>query len=95
MTTSGKRFSVAGSARAPLAGASELGPANPNEIVDVTIRLRSRAGKKPAIDAAEFKKPIGARKILSRKEFEQVHGADRGDIDRVATFAREHKLTVK
>ncbi len=95
MTNPNKRFSVAGSERAPLAGARDLGPANPKEMVDVTIRLRSRAGKKPALDAAEFSKPIAARKILSRKEFEQAHGADRKDIERIEAFAREHKLTVK
>ena len=76
-------------------GAREIGPANPNETVDVTIRLRSRAGKKPIVTADEFTKPIEKRTILSRKEFEQRHGADPESIARVESFAREHKLTVK
>jgi kumamolisin len=63
--------------------------------VDVTIRLRSRAGKKPIVNAAEFTKPIEKRTILSRKEFEQRHGADPDSITRVESFARQHKLTVK
>jgi kumamolisin len=85
MSTPKNRVPIAGSERAPLEGAREIGPANPNETVDVTIRLRSRAGKKP----------IAERTALSRKEFEQRYGADPESIARVEAFAREHKLTVK
>jgi kumamolisin len=95
MSTPKKTLAIAGSERAPLPGAREIGPANPNENVDVTIRLRSRAGKKPIVSADTFTKPIGKRTILSRKEFEQQHGADPNSISRVEAFAREHKLTVK
>ena len=86
---------LAGSERAALAGAREIGPANPNEQIDVTIRLRSRAGKKPIVSADAFTKPIAKRTILSRKEFEQQHGAEPDSIARVESFAREHNLTVK
>jgi len=95
MSTPKNPLPLAGSERAPLPGAREIGPANPNEKVDVTIRLRSRAGKKPIVSADAFTKPIGKRTILSRKEFEQQHGADLNSVARVETFAREHKLTVK
>jgi kumamolisin len=95
MSAPKKRFSLAGSERAPLKGAREIGPANPSEIVDVTIRVQSRAGKKPIVDADEFEKPIEERTILSRKEFEQLHGADPNSIARVESFARRYKLTVK
>ncbi|MFZ0298752.1 MAG: S53 family peptidase [Candidatus Sulfotelmatobacter sp.] len=90
-----KQLPLAGSERVPLEGAREIGPANPSETVDVTIRLRSRAGKKPIVNAAEFTKPIAKRAILSRKEFERRHGADPDSIARVETFARQHKLLVK
>ena len=80
MSTPKKRFPLAGSERAPLEGAREIGAANPNETVDVTIRLRSRAGKKPIVNADEFTKPIEERSILTRKEFEQRHGADLDSI---------------
>jgi kumamolisin len=95
MSTPKKQLPLAGSERVPLEGAREIGPAKPNETVDVTIRLRSRAGKKPIVNAAEFTEPIGKRTILSRKEFEQRHGADANSIARVEAFARQHKLTVK
>lgn len=95
MSTPKKRIPLAGSERAPMPGAQEIGPANPNEKVDVTIRLRSRTGKKPIVSDAELRKPIKDRKILTRAEFESQHGADPASIARVESFAREHKLTVK
>jgi kumamolisin len=95
MSTPNNTLPIAGSERAPMEGAQEIGPANPNETVDVTIRLRSRAGKKPIVSADAYTKPIEDRTILSRKEFEQRHGADPESIVRVETFARQHKLTVK
>jgi kumamolisin len=95
MSAPKNQLPLAGSERSPLEGAREIGPADPNESVDVTIRLRSRAGKKPIVDAAEFLKPIEKRTVLSRKEFEQRHGADPDSIARVESFARQHKLTVK
>jgi len=95
MSTPKNQLPLAGSERAPLEGAREIGPANPKETVDVTIRLRSRAGKKPIVNADEFTKPIEQRTLLNRKEFEQRHGADPDSIARVESFARLHKLTVK
>ena len=95
MSTPTKRLPLAGSERAPMEGAREIGPANPNENVEVTIRLRSRAGNKPIVAPEEFTKPIKDRVILSRAEFEQRHGADPASIARVESFAREHNLAVK
>jgi kumamolisin len=95
MSAPKKQLPLAGSERVPLEGAREIGPANPIETVDVTIRLRSRAGKKPIVNAAEFTKPIEKRTLLSRKEFEQRHGADPDSISRVESFARQCKLLVK
>jgi kumamolisin len=95
VSTPKKQVPLAGSARVPLEGAREVGPANPNEIVDVTIRLRSRSAKKPVVEAAEFTKAVKNRKILSRQEFEKQHGADPASVAMVESFAREHGLTVK
>ena len=71
-----------------------MGPANPNESVDVTVRLRSRAGRTPLVNADALKPPGERHSILTRKEFEQAYGADPEDITRVEGFAREHGLTV-
>jgi len=95
MSTPKKQLPLAGSARTPLEGAREVGPASPNEIVDVTIRLRARSGKRSFVDADEFAKPIKNRKIFSREDFEKQYGADPADVARVVSFARQHDLTVK
>jgi kumamolisin len=95
MSAPKKQLPLAGSERVPLEGAREIGPANPNKTVDVTIRVRSRAGKKSIVSDSEFAKPIEKRTILSREEFEQRHGADPESIARVESFARQHKLSVK
>jgi len=89
------RYPLAGSERAVMPGAKEIGPANPNEQVDVTIRLISRAGKKPVVDPNTFTKPIKERKLLSRSEYEQRHGADSTSIAKVEAFAKEYGLAVK
>jgi kumamolisin len=95
MSTPKNPLALAGSDRAPLPGAKEIGPANPNETVDVTIRLRSRAGKKPIINPEEYKKPVESRKLYSREQYAKEHGADPTDIARVEKFAQDHKLKVK
>ena len=95
MSTPKKQIPLAGSARVPLQGAQVIGPADPNEVVDVTIRLRSPSGKKPFVNADEFTKPIEKRTILSREEFEKEHSADPASIALVESFAREHGLAVK
>jgi kumamolisin len=86
---------LAGSERVPLAGAKEIGPADPNETLDVTIRLRSRAGKNPIVNAEEYNKPIENRKLYTRTQLAQEHGADAADIALVEKFAQSHKLKVK
>jgi kumamolisin len=95
MSTPKKQLPIAGSERAPLEGARAVGPADPNEVLDVTIRLRPRSGNKPFTAAGEFSKPVDKRTILSREQFEKQHGADPASIALVESFARDHGLTVK
>lgn len=94
MTPPKNRLPVAGSERSPMPGAREVGPANPNEKVEVTIRLRSRAGKKPIVSADTYSQLPKKRAMLSRADYDQRHGADPADIARVQAFARDHALTV-
>jgi kumamolisin len=86
---------LAGSERSLMPGAREVGPADPNEIVKVTIRLRRRSGTKPILNEKELNKPVAKRTALSRSEFEKRHGADQKSLARVEAFARDHSLTVK
>jgi kumamolisin len=95
MPSQKKLLPLAGSERVPLKGAREIGPANPEELVEVTVRLRPRSGDKPLVDSSQVTQPIQKRKILTRKEFEQAHGADPQNIGRIESFARDHNLKVK
>ncbi|HZR56723.1 MAG TPA: S53 family peptidase [Terriglobales bacterium] len=71
-----------------------IGPANPNEQIEVTVRLRSRAGKTPPVAPESFRQLPAQRRVLSREELEKVHGADPASIARVEAFAGEQGLTV-
>jgi kumamolisin len=94
MSSPKDRLPLAGSERSPLRGARVIGPANPNEKIEVTVRLHSRAGKKPPIAPETFRELPEQRHILSREELEKTHGADPASIARVETFAGEHGLAV-
>lgn len=94
MPSPSKQVPLPGSERAAVKGSREIGPADPNEVVDVTLRLRPRSGK-ISLAADEFTKPIEKRTILSREGFAKQHGADPASIALIESFAREHALTVK
>jgi kumamolisin len=72
-------------------GATEVGPADPNAPVEVTIRLRP----KTKLTLQQAATPLRERTHLARAEYEQRHGADAAAIARVEAFAREHNLSVK
>jgi len=94
MTTRKVQVPLSGSDRSPMAGAREIGPANPDERLEVSIRLRSRAGKNPPLNEAALAQPLEKRKLMTRHELEKKHGADPADIRKIEAFAREHGLTV-
>jgi kumamolisin len=94
MSSPEKRLALAGSERSPMRGAREVGPANPNEQMEVTIRLCSRAGKTAAISDEALARPAQQRPILTREQLELSHGANPADITRVESFARQHGLAV-
>jgi kumamolisin len=75
-------------------GAREVGPANPDERLEVSVRLRSRAGKKPALSAEALAQPLEQRKLLTRDQLEKQHGADPAGIRQVEAFAQAHGLSV-
>jgi len=77
-----------------MVGAREVGPANPEERLEVSVQLRSRAGKKPPLTAEALVQPLDKRKLLTRDELEKQHGADPASIRQIEAFAREHGLSV-
>lgn len=85
-----------GSERHARRGASLVGPADGNEKLSVSIRVRRRPGA-PALPDQEYwvRTPVGKRKFLSRAEFAARYGAAQTDLDRVAEFARGHQLSIR
>src|SRR5665213_539245 len=63
--------------------------------VEVTLRLRRRAGASaPPAPGAESGTPAKSRAYSTREDFEAQYGASDEDIAAVAAFAKAHGLTV-
>jgi kumamolisin len=76
-----------------LPGARAAGPVDPNEHVEITLRLRGRADvQQAAADAA--KESPSSRKYMTPEELEEKFGATDADLMRVDSFAQENGLAV-
>lgn len=87
------RVELKGSTRAALPGAQDVGPADPNEQIDVTVYLRSSSAKTPSADEIGAT-PISEREYLTREQFARTHSASEQDIAKVRAFASDHGLQV-
>jgi len=89
---------VPGSERTPLPGSRSLGASDPDERLEVTVRVRSRSGKQLQDLVGQMSRtqpgPAGGRQTLTREQFEAAHGATPADMDKVEAFAKEHSLVV-
>jgi kumamolisin len=84
-----------GSELGPVAGARITGPANPNEVLTVSVYIRRLPDGLPLPDPiALAARPTAERHYLSREELAARYGASKGDLDKVADFARANGLTV-
>lgn len=97
MSSNDDHASVRGSSRALVPGAHAIGPADPKEPVEVTLRLRPGKG---AVDLAAFVAqqaalPPAERQYLSVDELNQRNAADQADVDAVKAFANQYGLTVE
>ena len=90
-----KMKSIVGSEREPLAEAKLVGPANPADQVEVTLRLRptTQTVGPPSGGVDEDRAP-GTRTYLTRDEYALAYGADPSDIQKVEQFAKTHGLVV-
>jgi Pro-kumamolisin, activation domain len=70
-------------------GARLVGPANPDEPVSVSVRVRRRSNAS-ALPSAVAR----GRGVLSRREFAERFGAAERDLLQVAAFARSYGLSV-
>ena len=71
------------------AGATLRGPADPNETLTVSVRVRRRPDGPPLPEV-----PEPGQRGLSRGEFADRYGASVEDLDQVASFGLEHGLRV-
>lgn len=84
-----------GSELRPAPVARLLGPASEAEKLRVTIVLRRRPDGPPVPGPSHYRHtPPSERRRLSEPAFAARYGADPAEIEKVATFARGHGLTV-
>jgi kumamolisin len=96
-----------GSERVAVSGAKAVGPAHPDESLQVTVLLRSRAqaadakAKNTTATVAEkssveslLKQPAAERQHLTREQFLAQRGALQEDVQKVEDFAHEYALTI-
>jgi len=84
-----------GSERHPSPSATRVGPADPAEILSVTIVLRRRPDSAPLPDPHAFLAvPPAQRQRMSSEEFARLYGASPQDVDEVRNFATAQGLTV-
>jgi kumamolisin len=84
---------LAGSERALRSGSKLIGPANPTDSFEVTVRLRSRNKKKVSAEKIGALPPL-KRHYLSREEFAAAYGAAPADVNKIKSFARRNKLAL-
>jgi kumamolisin len=95
MMTQKPKVDLARSERAPVPGAREIGAADPNECMQVTVVVRHRSAPDALPDAAELGALLPAdRQHMEREDFAAVHGASPDDLAKVRAFAVEHGLQV-
>jgi hypothetical protein len=86
---------VPGSYRKPLGKAKATGKADPNQRIEVTVRVRSRSGVDWGARLIEMgSKPLSDRTYLTREELSAQRGADPLDLFKVEAFAHAQHLTV-
>lgn len=86
---------IPGSERIPLKNAKEVGASDPNEVIEVTVVLRSKRSDALTTFIREMNaQPLKERRYLSREELADINAPDPDDIAKVEKFAHEHGLTI-
>jgi kumamolisin len=90
-----KLVPLAGSDRFPLPGARPVGAVDPNERLQVTIRVRHRPSNTGLANILTSTTDLPAQHHhLSREEYASQFGADPVDLSKVQAFVNSHGLTV-
>jgi kumamolisin len=96
MSSSQKKLEkLPGSNKLAMLGAHSIGPADPNEEIQISVILRPSKTSKASNIANEIGTRVPKeRKHLTRKEFVATHGASQEDIEKVQKFAEENGLRI-
>jgi kumamolisin len=87
------KFTVlTGSERNPVRGARVIHNSHPDQVIEISVRLRSKAEAKRPEFVQALSQPGFSR--MSRADYEKTHGADPADLERVKHFAQEFGLQV-
>jgi kumamolisin len=92
VTSSRKLVLIAGSERKPVRGARLIHNSHPDQTIEVSVRIRSKAEAKREELKTALEKP--GFKHMSRADFEKTHGADPADLEKIKKFAQESGLKV-
>jgi kumamolisin len=91
--SSARKFSVlAGSERKAVRGARLIHNSHPDQTIEVSIRIRSKAEARRHELKNALAKP--GFKHMSRAEFEKTYGGDPADLEKIKKFAQEFNLKV-
>src|SRR5215472_231721 len=90
--SSGKFTVLAGSERRPVRGARLIHNSHPDQVIEVSLRLRSKAESKRDELKTALSKP--GYKGMSRADYEASHGADPADFEKIRKFASEYGLKI-
>jgi len=93
VTSSRKFIAIAGSERQPVRGARLIQNSHPDQTIEVSIRLRSKAESQREELKSALEKP--GFKHMSRTQFENTHGAEPADLAKIKKFAQEYNLKVQ
>jgi kumamolisin len=89
---------LTGSRREPVKGAKTLGPLNPDELIAITLIVRSNSigAQFAAVESANnvMNKSAGNRGYLSRQEFAKVNAPSQNTIAKIRNFALSRGLTI-
>src|SRR5690242_11177417 len=91
----GSRVPIPGSDKRPVSNAERIGDVHPDERLEVTVHLRSKAESVLAQQVQQLAtRAPHTREHLSREAFAQQFGASPADISKVEAFAQAHGLAV-
>lgn len=95
MATTAHTHVIPGSTQTALVGAVALGPVDPDQVIEITVRLRAAPERNtPDLQALAADQPPASRRYLSREAYSLQHGASHADIVTVETFARQHGMAI-